>query len=215
MAGVGGAAQVANSIFSMVAANKMKKEANKIRPTWDYRQSDDAAQMKGFAQMRLNARNPYSEANRRGVLSSQAGMNAAAQRNAIDPSQLLAMAAASQGQADQSMFNAGMQDLQFNQMNTANYMNALQTGVQQDNIQNQFMASKFQMDQDRKDSLMSASRQSVSNALSNLGSTAMSAAKGGSQGMFGNTQLWTGGQKAGGLSAGQIGGLAMGAMMRY
>jgi hypothetical protein len=140
--------------------------------------------MKGFAQSRLNSRNPFSEANRRGVQASQANMNAAAQRNALDPSQALLLAAAGQGQADQSMFNMGQQDLAWQQQNQANYMNALQTGVNQDNIENQFMAQKFQIDQGRKDALMSAARQSTSNALSNMGSTLFGAALGAQQGMF-------------------------------
>jgi hypothetical protein len=188
----GAASSLFNTINSIGASRKMKREAAAINPVWNFKQSDDAAEMKGFAQSRLNSRNPFSEANRRGVQASQAGMLQTAQRNAVDPSQLLALAAASQGQADQSMFNAGQQDLAWQQMNQANYMNALQTGVNQDNIENQFMAQKFQIDQGRKDALMSAARQSTSNALSNLGSTFIGAATAGSKGAFGTGKLWGG-----------------------
>jgi len=180
----GAASSLFNTINSIGASRKMKREAAAINPVWNFKQSDDAAEMKGFAQSRLNSRNPFSEANRRGVQASQANMNAAAQRNALDPSQALLLAAAGQGQADQSMFNMGQQDLAWQQQNQANYMNALQTGVNQDNIENQFMAQKFQIDQGRKDALMSAARQSTSNALSNLGSTLFTSALGAQQGMF-------------------------------
>lgn len=180
----GAASSLFNTINSIGASRKMKREAAAINPVWNFKQSDDAAEMKGFAQSRLNSRNPFSEANRRGVQASQANMNAAAQRNALDPSQALLLAAAGQGQADQSMFNMGQQDLAWQQQNQANYMNALQTGVNQDNIENQFMAQKFQIDQGRKDALMSAARQSTSNALSNMGSTLFGAALGAQQGMF-------------------------------
>jgi hypothetical protein len=64
-------------------------------------------------------------------------------------------------------------------------MNALNVGVNQDNLENQFMSQKFQIDQNRKDALMSGSRQTTSNALSNLGSTAFGAASLASKGVFG------------------------------
>lgn len=190
LAGVNMAASLANTFHAMGAARKMKREASKINPIWDYQRSKSADQMMGFAQQRLNSRNPMAEMNRRALQGSQAGMMASAQRNVVDPSQLLAMASAAQAQTDQSMANLGNQDMAWEQMNVGNYMNALNTGVNQDNIGNQFMAQKFQIDQGRKDALMAAARQTVSNALSNFGGSAAGGANVASQGGFGSGNFW-------------------------
>lgn len=177
LAGANIAASLANTFHAMGAARKMKKEAAAINPVWDYQKSKSADQMMGFAQQRLNSRNPMAEMNRRALQGTQAGMMASAQRNVIDPSQLLAMASAAQAQTDQSMANLGNQDMAWEQMNVGNYMNALNTGVNQDNISNQFMAQKFQIDQGRKDALMSSARQTVTNALANFGGSLMGGAE--------------------------------------
>jgi hypothetical protein len=153
----------------------MKKEADAINPVWDYKKSNEASEMKGFAQMRLNARNPLAELNRRTVLGGQANTMASAEKNAIDPSQLLALAAASEGQVGAATAAQTQQDVAYEQANVGNYMNALNVGVNQDNIENQFMADKFKIDQDRKDALKTASRQTTSNAFSNLSSGLLSA----------------------------------------
>jgi hypothetical protein len=185
LGGLGGVSSLANSVVSLFAGNKMKKEAEAIKPIWNVKQSEEAGEMKGFAQMRLNSRNPMAEFNRRSVQGSQANAMATAQRNVIDPGQLLAFASAAQGQTDQALGNASQQDLAWQQQNVGNYMNALNVGVNQDNLENQFMSQKFQIDQNRKDALMSGSRQTTSNALSNLGSTAFGAASLASRGVFG------------------------------
>ena len=181
-AGLSGAA---NTAASLGASRKMMQEAEGINPVFDVKKSEEAGEMKGFTQMRLNARNPMAEFNRRSVQGSQANAMASAQRNVIDPGQLLAFAAAAQGQTDQSLGNAAQQDLAFQQANVGNYMNALNVGVNQDNLENQFMAQKFQIDQGRKDALKSAARQTTSNALSNLGTTALGVSRIAGLGGFG------------------------------
>lgn len=209
---VGAASSLANSISGLFGASKMKKEAAAIKPTWSYQKSNEADEMKGFAQMRLNSRNPMAELNRRSLLGSQANMMSSAQRNVIDPSQLLAMASASEGQLGNSLVGLGQQDLAYEQMNVGNYMNALNTGINQDNLENQFMAQKFQIDQNRKDALMSASRQTSSNALSNLSTGLLTAGnlmgKGGfgSFGKKGGTGLFNIGSIVGKATAGMMGG---------
>jgi hypothetical protein len=208
---VGAASSLANTQGSLFGANKMKKEAQAIKPVWNVKQSEEAGEMKGFAQMRLNSRNPMAEFNRRSVQGSQANAMATAQRNVIDPGQLLAFAAAAQGQTDQALGNASQQDLAWQQQNVGNYMNALNVGVNQDNLENQFMSQKFQIDQSRKDALMSASRQTTSNAFSNLGSTAFGAADLASKGGF-NTGPKSGGLNIGGI-AGMIAGSGLSSMM--
>ena len=181
-AGLSGAA---NTAASLGASRKMMQEAEGINPVFDVKKSEEAGEMKGFTQMRLNARNPMAEFNRRSVQGSQANAMASAQRNVIDPGQLLAFAAAAQGQTDQSLGNAAQQDLAFQQANVGNYMNALNVGVNQDNLENQFMAQKFQIDQGRKDALKTAARQTTSNALSNLGTTALGVSRIAGLGGFG------------------------------
>jgi hypothetical protein len=181
-AGLSGAA---NTAASLGASRQMMREADSINPVFDVKRSEEAGEMKGFAQMRLNARNPMAEFNRRSVQGSQANAMATAQRNVIDPGQLLAFAAAAQGQTDQALGNAAQQDLAFQQANVGNFMNALNVGVNQDNLENQFMAQKFQIDQGRQDALRSAARQTTSNALSNLGTTALGVSRIAGLGGFG------------------------------
>ena len=134
---------------------------------------------------------------------------ATAERIVIDTVQFLAFAAAAQGQTDQALGNASQQDLAWQQQNIGNYMNALNVGVNQDNMENQFMANKFQVDQGRKDALMSASRQTSSNAFSNLGGLAFGAADLATKGGFGNSSFLTG-SKSGGLNIGGIAGMIAG-----
>lgn len=189
---VGLGSSLLNTVSGLFGAGKMKKQANAINPVWDYKKSNEADEMKGFARMRLNARNPMAELNRRSLLGSQANVMNSAQRNVIDPSQLLAMAAATEGQLGDNLAGLGQQDLAYEQMNVGNYMNALNTGINQDNLENQFMAQKFQIDQNRKDALMTAARQTSSNALSNLGGMAFTGANLASKGAFGLGKFFTG-----------------------
>lgn len=163
-------AQGASSLFGAIQGAKMNREANKINPVWDFQRSKAADQMMGFAQQRLNSRNPMAEQNRRAIQGSQAGMLAASQRNTLDPSQALMLAAASQGQADQSLAALGNQDMAWEQMNAGNYMNALNAGIGQDNLRNQFMAEKYSMDLSQKNALRSAGNQSIVGGLGNMAS---------------------------------------------
>ena len=174
---IGGlAAQGLGSLFGIFSGAKQKSQAKKINPTWDFKKSDEADQMKGFAQLRLNSRNPYSEANRRSIATNQAGVINAAQRTALDPSQALLIAAASQGQADQSLFGLSQQDVAFNQQNDANFMNALNAGIQQDNMENQFMAEKYGMDMSMKNALNNAGNQSIVGGFQNAAGSLLAAA---------------------------------------
>lgn len=182
------AAQGISSLFGAIQGAKMKREANKINPVWDFQRSKAADQMMGFAQQRLNSRNPMAEQNRRAIQGSQAGMLAASQRNTLDPSQALMLAAASQGQADQSLAALGNQDMAWEQMNAGNYMNALNAGIGQDNLRNQFMAEKYSMDMSQKNALRNAGNQSIVGAFSNIAS-----------GLLGASMLPGGSGKAGGI----------------
>ena len=179
----GAATNVANSIFGIIQGSKMLKEAKKIKPVWDNSQLRDRL---GASQMQLNARNPYAEAQRRNVLGSQANAMAQVNRGTVDPSQALAIAAGLQAQTDQSLFAQNAQEQQ-GALQRQQMLREDQAAMYQD------MGNKFQIDQERKDALQSAGRQTISNAFSHMSSGLMAAGQAG----IGNNWFAGKGLKAG------------------
>lgn len=160
------AAQGLSSLFGAIKGGQMMKQAKAINPVFDTKQVDN---MVGLAQNRLNSRNPYSEANRRAALTAQGNTLSNVQRNAIDPSQALAMAAGIGAQTDSSIYNLGQQDVAYDQQNVNNLMNAQQ-------VSNQVMMQKYGMDMSQKNALQNAGQQTITSAFSNMAGTLMGAA---------------------------------------
>lgn len=170
---IGAAISGISSLFGAAKGIGMMNQAGQIHPEWNYQESQDAKNMIGLTQTRLNSQNPYANANRRNIMTSQANAMNSIKKAVMDPSQALAMAAATQGQADQSTFQQNQQDLAYDQQNMGNYMNAANVGVNQNNMKNQFMAQKYSNDMSQKNALQTAGQQSVMNAGQSLASTAM------------------------------------------
>lgn len=191
LAAIGVGSSIAGGLKGVFSGIQQNKEAKKINPVWkDYTGSQAAKDMLGMASTRANSRNPYSEANRRAALGAQANSMAAIKRTSLDPSQALALASASQGQLDQTLFNQGQQDLAYEQQNMANLMNAQNTMIGEDRFMNEQMKEKYAMDLSQKNALKAAATQSIVGGLQNIGSSLIGAAgvagKTGGGGMFGN-----------------------------
>lgn len=189
LAKVGIGLSAAGGLKGILSGAKMNKEANQIKPTWDAPEvSQSIMNMQGLAQTRMNSRNPYSEANRRAALGGQANAMGAIKRTALDPSQALALAASTQGQLDQSLFNLGQQDVAFDQQNMANLMNAQNAMAGEERFVNQMNNQKYQMDMSQKNALKNAANQSIVGGLQNIGAGLISAGnmQMGNGGVFGN-----------------------------
>lgn len=193
LAAIGLGSSIAGGLKGIFSGIQQNKEAKKINPVWkDYTGSQAAKDMLGMASTRANSRNPYAEANRRAALGAQANSMAAIKRTSLDPSQALALASASQGQLDQTLFNQGQQDLAYEQQNMANLMNAQNTMIGEDRFMNEQMKEKYAMDLSQKNALKTAATQSIVGGLQNIGSGLISAGmagaggKTGGGGMFGN-----------------------------
>jgi len=99
----------------------MLKEAKGIKPLYTsyadiLKKGSDpnnpADVLLGMTQMQLNAQDPFAAAQQRGILGSQAGAMASAQRAVTDRAQALAMTAAIQGNTNQALFQQGLQNQQ-------------------------------------------------------------------------------------------------------
>jgi hypothetical protein len=194
LAAIGLGSSIAGGLKGIFSGIQQNKEANKINPVWkDYTGSQAAKDMLGMASTRANSRNPYSEANRRAALGAQANSLSAIKRTSLDPSQALALASASQGQLDQTLFNMGQQDIAYDQQNMANLMNAQNTMVGEDRYANEQMKDKYAMDLSQKNALKTAATQSIVGGLQNIGS-----------GLIGAGMAGVGGAKAGGGMFGNL-----------
>lgn len=119
-----GAIGALGNIFGSRKANKRLDALMRQNPT--YKESPIAGQRLALAQQLLNARMPGAAAAERNIYGAQANTLANIQRNATDASQALALAAGTQGQANQAFNQLGMQESQ-------DYYNRLSnlTGAQQ------------------------------------------------------------------------------------
>ena len=124
-------AQGLGSGFGAIKGAQMMKQAKAINPAWNLKESQAAKQMLGTAQTQLNARNPFAEASRQAILGGQANVISGVERNAIDPSQALAIITGVAGQTNQSLMEQGRQDNAMQAQRTANLFNALQSAGQQ------------------------------------------------------------------------------------
>lgn len=197
LAGMGLAMQGLSSLFGAIQGKKMLKEAKAINPNYKaYETSQAAKDMLGMNQTRLNAVSPMRAAAQRNIATSQANAMAGVNRNVTDSSQALALAAGLQGNADQALFNIGMQDQAFQQQNLANLMNAQNVMIGEDRTKYQDMLTKYQLDLNQKNALRSAGQQNILGAGQQISAS-----------LFGAQQMMN--QAAGALTGG-AGGAAAG-----
>lgn len=184
---------LASGLFGAVKGVQALNQSKKIKP--DYYSLDDprltgmasefAKQRLGLAQTQLNAQDPFAAAQQRGILGSQAGAMASAQRSVTDPAQALAMTAAIQGNTNQAMFQQGLQNQQNYQQRLSNLTGAQEGMIQERDKAFQERMNKFLMDQQRKDALQQAGSQSLINAGSSLSGSLIGIGKAGGFGKLG------------------------------
>ncbi len=161
---------------------KQNRMANKIKPVrTDYQVSPYAKNQLGLANQLFNGRMAGASNMEQNILASQGNMMASVGRNATDGSQALSMAAAAQGQTDQSMAGLGMAEAQnkiamLGNLNQANQGMTMELDkVYQDKL------SRYQEDVQAKNALRNAAWQNFGGAMSDASSLGMQA---GYQGWF-------------------------------
>lgn len=116
-------------IANIFTTRKANKELNKLLGQQvNFQKSPYAAQQLGLAQQMFGGRMAGAAQQEQNILSNQANYNANLQKNATDSSQLLAMAAAGQGQTNAAFQDLGIQEQQ-NKMNMLQNMNNAYGGM--------------------------------------------------------------------------------------
>lgn len=117
-----------NGIVNAFGAHKANKRLDQLLsqdPT--YTANPLSAQYLGMSQNLFNGREAGAAQQERNIFTNNANFNATVGRNAASGSQALALAAAGQGQADQSVQNLGLQE----QQNKYNMLGNLNSAYQQ------------------------------------------------------------------------------------
>lgn len=181
------------SIFGNRKSNRDLQRLIGQDPT--YKANPLAAQRLGLAQTLLNARMPGAAAAERNIYGNQANTMANVNRNATDASQALAMAAASQGQANQAFGNLATQEAQDYQRRYGNLVGAQEGQIQEGDKVYQDQVRRFG-DLAQIKGMQAQNRNAMWNSISNFGFGAMNL------GMAGGTQsLFPGGFGSGASKA--------------
>lgn len=171
------------SLFGSRRANRRLEELNRMNP--QYQTNPIAQQRMGLAQTLLNARMPGAAAIERNIYGAQANQLGAISRGATDSSQALALAAGTQGQANQAFTNLGIQESQDYYNRLENLEGAQQGMIAEGDKQYQDQVRRFE-DTARIRGAQTANTQGAWNSLSNLGFGVMDfALAGGFKNMFG------------------------------
>ena len=117
-------------MFSRGKANKQLDKLMGQNP--QYQANPLAAQRLAYAAAFRDARMPGAAAAERNIMGGMGNTIAAAQRNASDSSQALAMAAAAQGQAQQGFNQLGMQEGAFKMNQIQNYNQGVEGQIAED-----------------------------------------------------------------------------------
>lgn len=115
---IGGALQLGGALFGALSRRKLAKKqmkmANAINPVRTmYTTSPYAKQNKALAENMMNGRMPGSATAEQGILANQAAVINNANRNATSSADALAIAAASQGAADDASVTLADQEARF------------------------------------------------------------------------------------------------------
>lgn len=116
-------------MFGRKKANKQLESLISQNPS--YQKNPIVDQRLGLAQTLLNARMPGAASVERNIYGNQANQLANINRGATDSSQALALAAGTQGQADQAFGNLGEQEAQDYQRRQSNLVGAQGAAVQE------------------------------------------------------------------------------------
>lgn len=180
---------------------KQSKEAKKINPIWkQYESSPYAAQQLGLAKQMFGGRMAGAPQYERNILSSQGNVLDSVERNATDASQALAMAAATQGQTDQSLSDLQTKEAQNKYSLLDNLNQAYGTMIGEGNKVYDSIREKYMLDAQRKDALASSGAQNKYGAVSDIGSMFMQMGQLGMGGGQTNRQVMRG-LNSGGVSS--------------
>lgn len=169
--GLAGAGLITNLIGG-ISAGKTAKKLDKLSGQVPARErSKYPDQMIGQAQAELNA-NPFASVQNRQIAANQANMMAGAERNVVDPSQMLSLVSAYGAQASQDAFKNNEMNQQMRLQKLQDLYNAQRMGQQEDQAMYEGAQTAF----NSKANLIGAAGQTRTSAWQNAGSSLLSAA---------------------------------------
>lgn len=170
--GLAGAGLITN-IIGGISAGKTAKKLDKLAGQVPVRERSKAPdQMLGQAQIELNA-NPFASVQNRQIAANQANMMAGAQRNVVDPSQMLSLISAYGAQANQDALENNKMNQQMRLQKLQDLYNAQRAGQQEDQAMYEGAQTAF----NSKANLMGAAGQTRASAWQNVGNSLLAGAR--------------------------------------
>lgn len=167
-----GVAGLASSVIGGIKSGKAAKRMRQMSKEVPVRErSKYPDQMIQQAQAELNA-NPFVSVQNRQIASNQANMMAGAERNVVDPTQLLSLVSAYGSQASQDAFKNNQFNQQMRLQKLQDLYNAQRAGQQEDQAVYEGAQTGF----NSKANILNAADQTVVNAWQKTGNTLLSAA---------------------------------------
>lgn len=176
-----------SSISKLFLARKQRQLADQINPVRTYYQtSPDAIENKTLAQNQMNSDMAGANDMRQGIDNAQAGTINAASRNATSSADALAVAAGSQGTANNAYANLGTMQNQWKQQGLGNVMAANRDLTNEGDKVYQDKLMDYNEKTTAKNALLGSSIQNQYGAFSDIGNGMMMAGS-----MFGNNKPGT------------------------
>ena len=173
---VGAAIGAASSLYSIFRGISQQSQANAIKPNFrQYTANPYAQEQLGVAKNMYGGRMAGAQNAENNIAAGQSNFNASAERNAMDGSQAIALAAAGQGNANNAYANLAAQEGQNKVALLGNLNNAYATNINEGDKEYQSMFSKYQIDMQRKAALSGAGSQNIYNGGQGLGATLINA----------------------------------------
>jgi hypothetical protein len=164
-------AGLVSNIIGGISAGKTAKKFDQLAGQVPVRErSKLPAQMMAQAQNELNA-NPFASIQNRQIAANQANMVAAAQRNVVDPSQMLSLVSAYGAQANQDAFKSNEMNQQMRLQKLQDLYNAQRAGQQEDQAMYEGAQTAF----NSRTNLLGAAGQTRTSAWQNAGNSLLSA----------------------------------------
>jgi hypothetical protein len=171
-------APAVSGLFKVGMGIFQNAKANKITPIdATYKTSQFARDQYGLAKQYLNSRMPGASQQEQNILASQGNTLANYQRNAGDSGQALALAAATQGQTNQSFADMGVNEAQNKQAMLGNFNQAAGVMIGEGDKVYQDTLRKYNNAVQEKSALRNAAWQNIGAGVNGL--TGMAAQYGG------------------------------------
>lgn len=154
---VGAGLGLASQLGRFILGNKQNKLADQINPVYnDYQTSPYAKQLLSTVLNAYQGRMPGATQAGRNIQTAQGNQMYNIARNATDSSQALALGAASQGMADQSISDLAGQEAQYKTGILGNLNDAYSKLISEDRYKNEQMLQKYGIDLNAKMGLRGA-----------------------------------------------------------